>query len=125
MVVQRQIIGTLTNDDWIYDGKELHDIITRIGHGFGERRLLQKNRKKYWLYRYFKENMDENIKGVVSGVNDPNVYVYLPDFFVELPIKNHEGEKVNEYDQITIKVDEVDPLRKKLRLKIISVNPPE
>ncbi len=125
VVVQRQIVGTLTGNEWVYDGKELSDIITRVGNGFGERRLLQKNRKKYWLYKYFKENMDEDIKGIVSGVNDPNVYVYLPDFFVELPIKNHHGDKVNEYDEVILNVEEADPLRKKLKLKIVSVIQPK
>jgi len=125
VVVQRQIVGILTGNEWVYDGKELSEIITRIGNGFGERRLLQKNRKRYWLYKYFKENMEENIKGIVSGVNDPNVYVYLPDFFVELPIKNHYGDKVNEYDEVILNVEEVDPLRKKLKLKIVAVNQPK
>ncbi len=125
VVVQRQIIGVLTGNEWVYDEKELHDIITRIGNGFGERRLLQKNRKKYWLYRYFQENRGEEIDGIVSGVNKPNVYVYLPDYFVEMPIKNYEGSDLNEYDEVKLAVDEVDPLRKKLRLKIVSVNRPQ
>ena len=122
LVVQRQIVGILTGNEWIYDGKELSDIITRIGNGFGERRLLQKNRKKYWLYKYFKENKEKNIKGIVSGVNDPNVYVYLPEYFVEIPIKNYTAGIIKEYDEITLNVEEVDPLRKKLKLKIVSVN---
>jgi len=46
VVVQRQIIGIIGGNEWIYDGKELFDIISRIVNGFGERRLLQKNRKK-------------------------------------------------------------------------------
>ncbi len=124
LVVQRQLIGILTGNEWVYDGKELSDIITRIGNGFGERRLLQKNRKKYWLYKYFKENVKEEIIGIVSGVNDPNVYVYLPDYFIELPIKNYSGPQVNEYDEVLLNVDEADPLRKKLKLKIVSVNHP-
>lgn len=122
LVVQRQIVGILTGNEWIYDGKELSDIITRIGNGFGERRLLQKNRKKYWLYKYFKENKEKNINGIVSGVNDPNVYVYLPEYFVEVPIKNYTAGIIKEYDEITLNVEEVDPLRKKLKLKIVSVN---
>jgi len=121
LVVQRQIVGILTGNEWIYDEKELSDIITRIGNGFGERRLLQKNRKKYWLYKYFKENKEKNIAGIVSGVNEPNVYVYLPDYFVEMPIKNYIGENIKEYDEVILNVDEVDPLRKKLKLKIVSV----
>lgn len=124
LVVQRQLIGILTGNEWVYDGKELSDIIKRIGNGFGERRLLQKNRKKYWLYKYFKENVNEEIIGIVSGVNDPNVYVYLPDYFIELPIKNYSGPQVNEYDEVVLNVDESDPLRKKLKLKIVSVNHP-
>lgn len=125
LVVQRQLIGILTGNEWVYDGKELSDIITRIGNGFGERRLLQKNRKKYWLYKYFKENVKEEIIGIVSGVNDPNVYVYLPDYFIELPIKNYSGPQVNEYDEVLLNVDEADPLRKKLKLKIVSVKHPD
>jgi exoribonuclease-2 len=122
VVVQRQIIGIIGGNEWIYDGKELFDIISRIVHGFGERRLLQKNRKKYWLYRYFQENIEENISGIVSEVNEPNLSVYLPDYFVEIPIKNYTAGKVKEYDVVTLNVDEVDPLRKKLKLKIVSVN---
>ena len=125
LVVQRQLIGILTGNEWVYDGKELSDIITRIGNGFGERRLLQKNRKKYWLYKYFKENVKEEIIGIVSGVNDPNVYVYLPDYFIELPIKNYSGPQVNEYDEVLLNVDEADPLRKKLKLEIVSVKHPD
>jgi len=122
VVVQRQLIGIIGGNEWIYDGKELFDIITRIGNGFGERRLLQTNRKKYWLYRYFQENNEENISGIVSAVNEPNLSVYLPDYFVEIPINNYTAGKVKEYDEVTLNVEEVDPLRKKLRLKIVSVN---
>jgi len=122
VVVQRQLIGIIGGNEWIYDGKELFDIITRIGNGFGERRLLQTNRKKYWLYRYFQENNEENISGIVNAVNEPNLSVYLPDYFVEIPIKNYTAGKVKEYDEVTLNVEEVDPLRKKLTLKIVSVN---
>ena len=58
----------------------------------------------------------------MSGVNDPNVYVYLPEYFVEIPIKNYTAGIIKEYDEITLNVEEVDPLRKKLKLKIVSVN---
>ena len=122
LVVQRQIVGILTGDEWTYDGKELTDIIKRIGNGFGERRLLQKNRRKYWLYKYFKENKANKIKGIVSGKSDPIVYVFLPDYFIEMPIKNYSGKELKEYDEVELNVGEVDPLRKKINLSIVSVN---
>ena len=121
LVVQRQIIGILEGNEWIYDDKELSEIISTVTNGFGERRLKQKNRRKYWLYRYLQDNLDENIKGIISSANETYSSAYLPDFFLEVPIKNHSTKNLKEYDEVTLNVEEVDPLRKNLSLKLMTV----
>jgi len=122
LVVQRQIIGILEDNEWIYDGKELFEIITTITNGFGERRLLQKNRRKYWLYRYLQDNINVDIKGIVSSVNETSLSVYLPEFLVEVPVKNYDFKSYKEYDEIILRVEDVDPLRKMINLKIKGIN---
>lgn len=122
LVAQRQIIGILEGDEWTYDDKELSDIISTVTNGFSKRRLLQKERKKYWLYKYLQDNIEQNIKGIVSFVNETNLSVYLTDFFVEIPIRNNSVKNLKEYDEVILKVEQVDPLRKRLKLKVINVN---
>ncbi len=122
LVAQRQIIGILEGNEWTYDDKELSDIISTVTNGFGKRRLLQKERKKYWLYRYLQDNIEQDIKGIVSFVNETNLSVYLTDLLIEVPIRNNPVKDLKEYDEVVLKVEQVDPLRKRLKLKVIDVN---
>ena len=118
LVVQRQIISIIEGDKWLYDGKELFEIIGNVADGFGERRLLQKNRKKYWLFRYLKDHVNEKIKGIVSAINERNILVYIPEFLIELPIKNFKGIDLKEYQEVDLEIESIDPLRKKINLLI-------
>ncbi len=122
LVAQRQIIGILEGNEWVYDDKELSEIISTVTNGLGKARLLQKERKKYWLYKYLQDNIEQSIKGIVSFVNERVLSVYLTDFFVEVPIRNNTVKNLKEYDEVVLKVEKVDPLRKRLKLKVIDVN---
>lgn len=122
LVVQRQIIGILEGNEWTYDDKELSEIITTVTESFRERRPLQKNRQRYWLYKYLENNIGQSIKGIVSYANETNLSVYLPDFFREMPVVNNSIKNLKEYDEVTLSVEKVNPLRKRLSLKVIAVN---
>lgn len=115
IVMQRQIIKYIESEKICYTAQELQNVIDRVGTGMPDRRYAQKSRKRYWVFKYLKNNESE-LTGYVSSVSDKKVNIYFPDILMDLPVSN-PGADLNEGDKVLMQIKNIDPLKKKINLK--------
>ena len=84
--------------------------------GIREKKIVEKSREKYWVIKHLKSHTDEGINGVISYLTDSSASVYLPDYLLEVQVPKSSEMTMNVGDIINLKVQQADPLRKKIVL---------
>ena len=116
LVLQRQVLGFINGHGFTYTEDELEGLFPIVEAGIQEKKMVEKIREKYWLYRYLRSIQGSEIKGIVSSVSTTNISVYLPDYLIEVPVSISANTKMNEGDVINLRIERVDPLRRKINL---------
>ncbi len=117
LVVQRQIMSELGFYAAL-DENSILSVISDTEPSIHSRRAAQRSRKRFWLCEYFR-NMEKNrkLKAIVSRVTDRRIFVWLTDYFSEFPLHGADNGLLNEGENITVVVINVDPLKRKLKLR--------
>ncbi len=116
LVMQRQIVSDLLYGEEDYSEEELENLYPMIEVEIRDKRAVERQREKYWLYKYLKTLEGREIEGVISSLTDTRANVYLPDFLFEASVNSSSIETPEEGDKIKLLVQKADPLRKILRL---------
>lgn len=116
LIMQRQIVSDLMWGEEAYSEEELENLYPMIETGVRDKRAVERQREKYWLYKYLKTLEGREIEGIVSSVTGTRVSVYLPEFLFESPVNSGSIAAPEEGKKIRLIVQKVDPLRKTLRL---------
>ena len=122
LIIQRQIVSTLENDEPSYTEDELENLYPKIEIGVRDKKMVERNRDKYWVYKHLKSLEGYEINGIISSLNNAKATVYLPDYLFEVPVLVGSNYNLDESREIKLIVQSVDPLRRKLSLtpKILS-----
>jgi exoribonuclease R len=78
--------------------------------------MIQRVRERYWLLKYLKDLQGKEISGIVSSVSERLAHVYLPDYLLEVPVPLTSEMVIKEGDKISLTIQHVDPLRRKIVL---------
>ena len=116
LIIQRQIVSTLQNDDPCYTEDELENLYPRIEIGIRDKRMVERNRERYWVYKHLEKIQGKEISGIISSISDSRANVYLPDYLFEVPVFLGSQVNLEECKDIKLLVQKVDPLRRKLTL---------
>ena len=122
LIIQRQIVSKLENDEPSYSEDELENLYPKIEIGIRDKKMVERNREKYWVYKHLKTLEGTEISGIINSINDSRASVYLPDYLFEIPVLLGSNFNLEEDRNIKLVVQKVDPLRRKLSItpKIIS-----
>lgn len=116
LIIQRQIVSTLENDEPSYTEDELENLYPKIEIGIRDKKMVERNRDKYWVYKHLKNLEGTEINGIISSINNARASVYLPDYLFEVPVLLGSNFNLDESRDIKLIVQKVDPLRRKLSL---------
>lgn len=116
LIIQRQIVSTLENDDPSYSEDELENLYPKIEIGIRDKRMVERSREKYWVYKHLKNLEGTEIDGIISSINNSKASVYLPEYLFEIPVLLGSNYDLEESRNIKLIVQNVDPLRRKLIL---------
>jgi len=116
LVLQRQLLSYLDGYGFSYTEDELESIYHLIEMGIREKKIVEKSREKYWVIKHLISHTDDGVKGVVSYLTDSSASVYLPDYLLEVQVPKSSEMTMNVGDIINLKVQQADPLRKKIVL---------
>ena len=122
LIIQRQIVSKLENDEPSYSEDELENLYPKIEIGIRDKKMVERNREKYWVYKHLKTLEGTEISGIINSINDSRASVYLPDYLFEIPVLLGSNFNLEEDRNIKLIVQKVDPLRRKLSItpKILS-----
>lgn len=116
LIIQRQIVSTLENDEPSYTEDELENLYPKIEIGIRDKKMVERNRDKYWVYKHLKSLEGTQIRGIISSLSNAKASVYLPDYLFEVPVLVGSNYDLDESREIELIVLKVDPLRRKLSL---------
>jgi exoribonuclease II len=116
LILQKQIIGELEGHGAPYTDGELERLYPQVEVGIREKRMIERARERYWLLKYLKGLEGKEIIGIVSSLRETGVSVYLPEYLLEVPIPLTSEMILKEGDKISLTLQWVDPLRRKIIL---------
>jgi len=119
IIMQRQIVSELVYGEAVYSEEELENLYPRIEVGIRDKRTIERQRERYWLFKHLRSLEGGEIEGVVSSSTDTRVSVYLPDYLFETPVSLGSDRVPEEGARIKLRVRKVDPLRKILSLSTV------
>jgi len=116
LIIQRQIVSTLENNEPAYTEDELENLYPKIEIGIRDKKMVERNREKYWVYKHLKSLEGSEIEGIISSLSNSRANVYLTDYLFEIPVTVGSALNLEESKTIKLVVRQVDPLRRKLTL---------
>jgi exoribonuclease-2 len=116
LIMQRQIVSELVNGEPAYSEEELENLYPRIEVGIRDKRTIEKQRERYWLYKHLRSLEGTQIEGIISSFTDTRANVYLPDYLFETSVSLGSDKIPVEGCAIKLIVRKADPLRKILTL---------
>ncbi len=122
LILQRQIVGELTGEGPIYSEQDLETIFPRVELGVKDKKLIERSRVRYWLFKKLRELKGQELTGVVHNISGTRVTVYIKDYLFEVPISLRPGLELAQGDTVSLRIEKVDPLRRRIRLVPLGVS---
>ena len=119
IIMQRQIVSELLYGEAAYSEEEIENLYPRIEVGIRDKKTIERQRERYWLYKHLRSLEGGEIEGVISSVTDTRASAYLPDYLFETPVSLGSERVPEEGARIRLRVRKVDPLRKILSLATV------
>jgi exoribonuclease-2 len=119
IIMQRQIVSELLYGEAAYSEEEIENFYPRIEVGIRDKKTIERQRERYWLYKHLRTLEGGEIEGVISSVTDTRASAYLPDYLFETPVSLGSERVPEEGARIRLRVRKVDPLRKILSLATV------
>ncbi len=116
LVLQRQLCSFLDGSGLYYTIEELESIFHYVDFGLREKKMVEKSREKYWVFKHIRNLQGEDIRGIISSLTGSGASVYLPDYLLEVPISLNSETVLNEGEQLKLTVVKADPIRKQVYL---------
>ncbi len=119
IIMQRQIVSELLYGEAAYSEEEIENLYPRIEVGIRDKKTIERQRERYWLYKHLRSLEGGEIEGVISSVTDTRASAYLPDYLFETPVSLGSERAPEEGASVRLRVRKVDPLRKILSLATV------
>jgi exoribonuclease-2 len=116
LVLQRQLSSYLDGNGLYYTVEELESTFQYVEFGLREKKMVQKSREKYWVFKHLRNLQGEDINGILSSLTYSGASVYLPDYLLEVPISLNSETVLSDGEQLTLTVVKADPIRKQVFL---------
>ncbi len=116
LVMQRQIVARIQEKEVSYTEDELENLYPSVEISIRNKRMIEKSRQKYWLYKYLQTLEGQRIEGIVSSTSDTRPSAYLPDFLFATQFSLGSEMNLREGDSVKLLIKKVDPLRNKIVL---------
>jgi exoribonuclease-2 len=116
LVLQRQLSSYLDGNGLYYTIEELESTFQYVDFGLREKKMVQKSREKYWVFKHLTNLQGEDIDGIISSVTSSGASVYLPDYLMEVPISLNSEMVLNEGEQLKLTIVKANPIRKQIYL---------
>jgi exoribonuclease-2 len=109
LLVQRQILSGLTDDNPVYTESRIKEIGLSVQQTLRDIDLMKRNRMRYWILKYLAERIDERFPAIVFQKLRSKYLVILTDllFVAELPLPT--SWELSPGEEISVAVKRSDP----------------
>jgi exoribonuclease-2 len=118
LVVQRQLLSALLDDQRTYSEENLKSVIVDTEMNQSRINLLQDQRQKYWLLKYLQDRVGETLTALVVRTLVNRTELLLVDYLFETSIPSSSADPLTPGTTVTVKLEQIDP-----RSGLIRVSP--
>ncbi|HMO17941.1 MAG TPA: RNB domain-containing ribonuclease [Oligoflexia bacterium] len=81
MVLLRQLVSHLTSGSPCYSTKDIEKIMQETSQGLDEAVIIQKERNRFWLYKYIQQERLSNFTGTIVRADPPRPLIELDEIY--------------------------------------------
>ena len=116
LIMQRQISDWIEKREFAYSTDELRGIYPAVELTIKDKKMVERSRRRYWLFKYLKGFEGKALRGFVTSLREAGALVYLPEYLLEVPVPFSSEVAFKEGREIELIVERVDPLRRRIVL---------
>lgn len=109
LVIHRQLKSILSSNLDAYTENDMERIIIFSEQMLNIANIVQRNTNRYWLLKYLEMNRENPINALVITVEDGKIHLLLEDYLLETILFSKLETKVNEGDNILVKIKHINP----------------
>ena len=117
LLVQRQLRGFLLDGTPCYNSEELEQKRMALEATLRDVEKMNRNRTRYWLYKYLLQHVGETIPAVVLDVMRNRIRLLLMDLLLVVEMKKVNGQDLAEGQKMQVRIKKSDPWEGVLRVE--------
>jgi exoribonuclease II len=117
LLVQRQLRSFLVSGAPCYNHEELEQKRMVLETTLRDMEKMNRNRTRYWLYKYLLQHVGEKLPAVVLDVMRNRSRLLLMDLLLVVEMKKEDGQEFSEGQKIQVKIRKSDPWEDVLRVE--------
>lgn len=117
LLVQRQLRSFLVSGAPCYNHEELEQKRMALEATLRDMEKMNRNRTRYWLYKYLLQHVGEKLPAVVLDVMRNRSRLLLMDLLLVVEMKKEDGQEFSEGQKIQVKIRKSDPWGDVLRVE--------
>lgn len=117
LLVQRQLRSFLVKRTPFYSGEELEQKRMALESTLRDVEKMNRNRARYWLYKYLLQHAGETFPAVVLDVMRNRFRLLLVDLLLVVEMKKDNGRDLAEGQKIQVRIKRADPWEDVLRVE--------
>jgi exoribonuclease II len=117
LLVQRQLRSFLVSGVPCYDKETLEQKRMALESTLRDVEKMNRNRTRYWLYKYLFQHVGENLPAVILDVMRNRSRLLLMDLLLVVEMKKENGQEFFEGQKIQVRIKRSDPWEDVLRVE--------
>ncbi|MDQ7784312.1 MAG: ribonuclease catalytic domain-containing protein [Desulfomonilaceae bacterium] len=121
LVVQRQIKAALEGNCPPLDRTEVEGILTEVSFKLERAALLERERQRYFLLKYFEERKNQEFESIVLHRFPKFHLVQLTEYGVNAALNSTGGMALKPYDRAIVRIEKINPRDDRLTLSLVKL----
>ncbi len=121
LLVQRQLKSVVQWGRPLMDRDEVERVLTEISHPLARSGPLERERQRYFLFKYLQQRKHEEFEAVVLQRFPRFHLVHVLQFGFNAPLNSREGLALNPHDRVLVRIDKVKPREDKIGLSLVKL----
>lgn len=108
LIIQRQIRTMVAENRPFYSEDEVTSILSEVDEVLRKAAIVQNNRRRYWLYRYFEGPGRKDYEALVLERYSHRWRIFLTELMMDADLPFRQGMRLDPGDTIRVRIKKVD-----------------
>jgi len=119
LLIHRQIKSYIKTASPFYKKEQLEDFIMTLEHSIDIANIITRRRKRYWLLRYLKRMIGQNVKALVLQDMSDRIILFLREYLLEVTCLLNYTLNLIAGDEIDVRIETVNPREDIIKVSIV------